>query len=85
MAFGLTSQYIGHNISPVSAESHTKEDSSHRVMRRCQYHVSVADLAEIPLKSPQNLYIFIIKKYICWVKVSKNNLISFWKKNHYTT
>ena len=39
--------------------------------------VSVAVLAEIPLRSPQKIFIFIIKKIICWVKVSKNknNLI----------
>ena len=32
---------------------------------------SVAVLAEIPLRSPQKLFIFIIKKFIFWVKVSK--------------
>ena len=36
---------------------------------------SVAVLAEIPLGSPQKLFIFIIKKYICWLKVSKNKII----------
>ena len=30
---------------------------------------SVAVLAEIPLRSPQKLFTFIIKKNICWVKV----------------
>ena len=37
---------------------------------------SVAVLAEIPLRSPQKLFIFIIKKK-CWVKVSKNKIIQF--------
>ena len=36
---------------------------------------SVAVLAEIPLRSPQTIFIFIIKKIICWVKVSKNKII----------
>ena len=36
---------------------------------------NVAVLAEIPLRSPQKLFICIIKKYICWVKVSKNKII----------
>ena len=36
---------------------------------------SVAVSAEIPLRSPQKIFIFIIKKIICWVKESKNNLI----------
>ena len=35
-------------------------------------HISVADLAEIMLRSPRKLFIFIIKNiYICWIKVSK--------------
>ena len=41
---------------------------------------SVAVSAEIPLGSPQKLFIFIIKKNICWVKVSKNKIIYFWRK-----
>ena len=41
---------------------------------------SVAVLAEIPLKSPQKLFIFIIKKNICWLKVSKNKIINILKK-----
>ena len=41
---------------------------------------SVAVLAEIPLRSPQKIFVFIIKKYICWVKESKNKIILFWKK-----
>ena len=36
---------------------------------------SVAVLAEIPLRSPQKLFIFIIKKIICWFEVSKNIII----------
>ena len=32
--------------------------------------VSVAVLAEIPLRSPRKLFIFIIKTYIYWIKVS---------------
>ena len=36
---------------------------------------SVAVLAYIPLRSPQKLFIFIIKKIIFWVKVSKNKRI----------
>ena len=35
---------------------------------------SVAVLAEIPLRSPQKIFIFIIKKK-CWLKVSKNKTI----------
>ena len=45
--------------------------------------ISVAVLAEIPRRSPQKLFIFIIKKFICWLKVSKNKIIYFWKKLHY--
>ena len=33
---------------------------------------SVAVLAEISLRSPRKLFIFIINKYICRIKVSKN-------------
>ena len=40
-----------------------------RVMR------SVAVLAEISLKPPRKIFIFIIKKYIYRIKVSKNKLI----------
>ena len=36
---------------------------------------SVAVLAEIPLRSPRKLFIFIIKKIIYRIKVSKNQLI----------
>ena len=36
---------------------------------------SVTVLAEIPVSSPQKLFIFTIKKIICWVKVSKNKII----------
>ena len=36
---------------------------------------SVAVLAEISLRSPHKLFIFIIKNIICWVKVSKNKII----------
>ena len=51
--------------------------------RNCNYEVrlaagvytSVAVLAEIPLRSPQKLFIFIIKIYIFWLKVSKNKII----------
>ena len=37
--------------------------------------ISVAVLAVIPLRSPQKLFISIIKEIICWVKVSKNKII----------
>ena len=50
--------------------------SAHRVCG------SVAVLAEILLRSPQKIFMFIIKKIICWVKVSKNETIKFWKKLH---
>ena len=40
---------------------------------------SVAVLAEISLSSPRKLFIFIIKKYISRIKVSKNMIIWFWK------
>ena len=40
---------------------------------------SVADLAEISLRSPWKLCIFIIKIYIYRIKVSKNNLFHFEK------
>ena len=36
---------------------------------------SVAVLDEIPLRSAQKLFICIIKKIICWLKVSKNKII----------
>ena len=36
---------------------------------------SVAVSAEIPLRSPQKIFIFIIKKIIFWVKVSKNKIL----------
>ena len=38
---------------------------------------SVAVLAEILLESPQKLFIFIIKKIICWLKVSQNKIVKF--------
>ena len=38
---------------------------------------SVAVLAETPLRSPQKIFILIIKKNICWVKVSENKIIKF--------
>ena len=41
---------------------------------------SVAVLAEISLISPQKLFIFIIKKRIYRIKVSKKTIISFWRK-----
>ena len=36
--------------------------------------LSVAVLAEISLRSPRKLFIFIIKKYFYRVKVSKNKI-----------
>ena len=48
-------------------------------------HASVAVLAEIPLRSPHKLFIFIIKQIICWFKVSKNKIIYFWRKLHWCT
>ena len=44
---------------------------------------SVAVLAEISLRSPRKLFIFIIKKYIYRIEVSKNQFILFWKKLHW--
>ena len=41
---------------------------------------SVAVSAEILLRSPQKSIIFIIKKIVCWVKVSKNKIINILKK-----
>ena len=41
---------------------------------------SVAVLAEILLNLPQKTFIFIIKKIICCVKVSKNKIFKFRKK-----
>ena len=42
------------------------------------YHVQCfAVLAEIPLRSPRKLSIFMIKKYIYRIKVSNNKLIYF--------
>ena len=35
---------------------------------------SVAVSAEIPLRSPQKIFLFIIKKIIFWFKVSKNKI-----------
>ena len=48
-------------------------------------YISSAVLAEISLRSPRKLFIFIIKKYIYRIKVSKNKLIKFWKKLHCTS
>ena len=42
----------------------------------------VAVLAETLLKSPKKIFIFIIKKNVCWLKVSKNKIFKFWKKLH---
>ena len=42
---------------------------------------SVAVLAEIPLRSPRKLFIFIIKIYIYRMKVSKKTINSILKKN----
>ena len=36
---------------------------------------SLAVIAEILFRSPQKLFIFIIKKNICWVEESKNKII----------
>ena len=41
---------------------------------------SVTVLAETSLRSPRKLFIFIIKKYIYRMKVSKFNFMPFWKK-----
>ena len=42
---------------------------------------SVADIAETTLRSPRNIFIFIIKKIIFRIKVSKNKSISNFEKN----
>ena len=39
------------------------------------HQTSVAVLAEMSLRSPRKSFIFIIKKYICRVKVSKKQII----------
>ena len=44
---------------------------------------SAAVLAEMLLRSPGKLFIFIIKEYIYRIKVFKNEFIYFWKKLHY--
>ena len=46
-------------------------------MHQSQNHIvsSVAVLAEILLRSPRKLFIFIIKKIICRIELSKNKLI----------
>ena len=36
-------------------------------------------LAELSVSSPRKIFIFIIKKYIFWIKVSKNILFNFEK------
>ena len=43
---------------------------------------SVAVLAEISLRSPRKLFIFIIYKIIYRIKVPKKQIIWFWKKLH---
>ena len=43
---------------------------------------SASFLAEIPLRSPRKLFIFIIYKYIYRIKVSKKIINWFWKKKH---
>ena len=47
--------------------------------RLLRWHLlrSVAVLAEIPLKSPRKLLIFMIIKRIYRIKVSKNKLLNF--------
>ena len=46
-----------------------------RLVLKTKALMSVAVLAEIPLRLPQKILNYIIKKKICWVKVSKNNII----------
>ena len=48
-----------------------------RLVLKTKALMSVAVLAEIPLRLPQKILNYIIKKKICWVKVSKNNIIYF--------
>ena len=55
---------------------------AHHLILRLQSWTSVAVLAEISLRSPRKLFIFIIKKIIYRIKISKNKFISFWKKLH---
>ena len=63
-------------VSSISAKPATLVPAS---MQVCVGLVrgSVAVLAEILLRSPRKLVIFIIKKYIYSIKVSKNKLIQF--------
>ena len=44
---------------------------------------SVAVVAEISLRLPRKLFIFIDIKYIYWIKITKIMLIKFWKKLHW--
>ena len=51
---------------------------------RVRVMLSDAVLAEISLRSPRKIFIFIIKKYIYRIKVSKKNCINFDKKLHWS-
>ena len=66
-----------------SGRSNCRDLGSGTILFRWAWSVlfsSVAVLAEIPLRSPQKIFIFIIKKYMCWLKVSKNKVIYILKK-----
>ena len=43
---------------------------------------SASFLAELSVRSPWKLFIFIIWKNIFWIKVSQNKIIKFWKRKH---
>ena len=44
---------------------------------------SASFLAEISVRSPRKLYIFMIYKNIFWIKVSKKHFIWFWKQQYW--
>ena len=61
----------------VMSSKRYSDDASVGTPRRL--FISDAVSAEILLRSPRKIFISIIKKYVYRIKVSKNQIIQFWK------
>ena len=70
---------------------HCREISSFHVccVKHCQRHATcraqlqrLIDLWDATVTSPRKLLIFIIKKPIIWIQVSKKQFILFWQRKH---
>ena len=70
-----------HDVPTLTAEAaHDPVKPTPLHYTSCEYDCSsVAVSAEISLRSPRKLFIFIIKRYIYRIEVSKNKLINFEK------